>query len=62
MKKEEIIIEAYNLFEEQKPKIRNKYESLELSVMYLDAYDVLTASTGTAGDDNVGGFLDQWGQ
>ena len=34
MKKEEIIIEAYNLFEEQKPKIRNKYESLELSITY----------------------------
>ena len=61
MRKEGITTKTSNLFEEQKPKMRNKYEILEFSVMYLDDYDVLTASTWEVDDDNVGGFMDQWG-
>lgn len=62
MKKEEIIAVTVNLFENQMSKMCSKYERLKISVSYLDDYDVLTASTGTADDDNVGGFLDVWGE
>lgn len=60
MRKEEITAVTVNLFECQMSKPCGRYESLKISISYLNGYDVLTASTGTADDDNVGGFMDAW--
>ena len=61
MKKEEITAATVNLFGAMSRPCR-KYEDLKISISYLNDYDVLTASTGTADDDNVGGFLYVWGE
>lgn len=60
MRKEEITVVTVNLFERQIPQTCRSYENLKISISYLGNYDVLTASTGTADDDNVGGFMDAW--
>ena len=38
------------------------YEVLRIGISSFESSDVLTASVGVADDDNVGGFLDQWGE
>ena len=60
MKTVELIAKTGNCFGESNVVSLKKYESLEVSFSYLDHSDVLTSSTGTVGDDNVGGFLDAW--
>ena len=63
MRKEEIVAGTANLFEFKHQSMRvEKYENVKISILYFTTCDVLTVSTGTFDDDNVGGFLDVWGE
>ena len=62
MRKEEGIVKAVIFSSKTNVDTFKAYEVLRIGISSFESSDVLTASVGVADDDNVGGFLDQWGE
>ena len=62
MRKEDGIVKAVIFSSKTNVNTFKAYEVLRIGISSFESSDVLTASVGVADDDNVGGFLDQWGE
>ena len=62
MRKEDGIVKAVIFSNKTNVDTFKAYEVLRIGISSFESSDVLTASVGVADDDNVGGFLDQWGE
>ena len=62
MRKEEGIVKAVIFSSKTNVDTFKAYEVLRIGISSFESSDVLTASVGVADDDNIGGFLDQWGE
>ena len=62
MRKEEGIVKAVIFSSKTNVDTFKAYEVLRIGILSFESSDVLTASVGVADDDNIGGFLDAWGE
>ena len=62
MRKEDGIVKAVIFSSKTNVNTFKAYEVLRIGISSFESSDVLTASVGVADDDNVGGFLEQWGE
>ena len=62
MRKEEKIVKAVVFSSKTNVVTFKAYEAPQIGVLKVERSDVLTTSPGFVDDDNVGGFLEVWGE